>query len=211
MTNSPGKEVEEKILAAAYSVFLKKGKAGTRMQEIADKAGVNKALLYYYFRSKNNLYKAVFKQVVEKFILSIFQNLNFSLGFKEILKDFIFSHIKTIKDNKQVFKFFFSEVWMNSREVMEIFKNTLNIRDKPVYALFYERMEKAVAEKEIREIDPFQLHVNILSLDIFFFIISPIVFKVSGLSPIEQEKVIRDREEEVFNFVWESIRLRKEE
>ena len=210
MNNSSDKGVEEKILAAAYSVFLQKGKAGTRMQEIADKAGVNKALLHYYFRSKNNLYNAVFKQVVEKFILSIVQNLSFSLGFKEVLKEFIFQHIKTIRDNKQVFQFFFSEVWMNSREVMEIFQKTLNIRDKPVYTVFYERIEKAVREKEIRAIDPFQLFINILSLDIFFFVISPMYFTIAGLTPGEKEKAVRGREEEVFSFIWESIKFRKE-
>ncbi len=209
MNNSLDKGVEEKILVAAYSVFLQKGKAGTRMQEIADKAGVNKALLHYYFRSKNNLYNAVFKQVVEKFILSIVQNLNFSLGFKEILKEFIFQHIKTIKDNKQVFKFFFSEVWMNSEEVMEIFQKTLNIQNKPVYAVFYERIEKAVKEKEIRAIDPFQLFINILSLDIFFFVIAPMYFTIAELTPDEQEKAVRDREKEVFIFIWESIKFRK--
>ncbi len=211
MNSSTGKEAEEKILTAAYSVFLQKGKAGTRMQEIADEAGVNKALLHYYFRSKDNIYNAVFKQVVEKFILPIVQNLDFSLSFKEIIKEFIFEHINTIKNNKQVFRFFFSEVWMNSKEVMDIFQNTLNIQGKPVYMVFYERMKKAISDKEIREIDPFQLMLNILSLDIFFFIISPMYFMITGLSIEEQKKAERDRAEEVFSFVWESIRLRKEE
>lgn len=209
MDNYTGKETEEKILTAAYSIFLQKGKAGTRMQEIADKAGVNKALLHYYFRSKNNLYNAVFKRVVEKFILPIVQNLNFSLGFKEILKEFIFQHIKTIRNNKEVFQFFFSEVWMNSKEVMEIFLKTLNIQNKPVYSVFYKRIEKAAKEKEIRAIDPFQLFINILSLDIFFFVISPMYFTIAGLTPDEQEKAVRNREKEVFIFIWESIKFRK--
>ncbi len=94
---------------------------------------------------------------------------------------------------------------------MDIFQNTLNIQGKPVYMVFYERMKKAISDKEIREIDPFQLMLNILSLDIFFFIISPMYFMITGLSIEEQKKAERDRAEEVFSFVWESIRLRKEE
>jgi len=211
MNSSTGKETEEKILAAAYSIFLQKGKAGTRMQEIADEAGVNKALIHYYFRSKDNIYNAVLKQAVEKLILPIVQHLDFSLSFKEIIKEFIFKHINTIKDNKRIFRFFFSEVWMNSKEVMDIFQNALNIQNKPLYMVFSERMKKAIADKEIREIDPFQLMLNILSLNIFFFIISPMYFMIAGLSIEEREKAQRERAEEVFSFVWESIRLRKEE
>src|ERR1043165_5654888 len=54
---------ETKILDAAHAVFLRGGTAGARMQEIADEAGVNKALLHYYFRSKERLAAAVFERV----------------------------------------------------------------------------------------------------------------------------------------------------
>ena len=51
---------EDKILEAATNVFVSKGMEGARMQEIADKAGINKALLHYYFRSKEHLFEAIF-------------------------------------------------------------------------------------------------------------------------------------------------------
>ncbi len=51
---------EQNILNAAISVFQKKGMAGARMQEIADEAGINKAMLHYYYRSKQLLFDAVF-------------------------------------------------------------------------------------------------------------------------------------------------------
>ena len=50
---------EEKILEAAKEVFMKYGLYGARMQDIADTAGINKALLHYYFRSKEKLFDAV--------------------------------------------------------------------------------------------------------------------------------------------------------
>ena len=52
---------ETQILNAAKKVFQKKGMDGARMQEIADEAGINKALLHYYYRSKQQLFEAVFK------------------------------------------------------------------------------------------------------------------------------------------------------
>ena len=62
------KKTEEKILDAAMEVFIQKGKAGARMQEIADEAGINKALLHYYYRSKDKLFESVFGVVVKKLI-----------------------------------------------------------------------------------------------------------------------------------------------
>lgn len=57
---------EEKILNAAIRVFQKKGMAGSRMQEIADEANINKAMLHYYFRNKQRLFEAVFAQAFSK-------------------------------------------------------------------------------------------------------------------------------------------------
>src|SRR5262245_3030021 len=62
------KKTEERILDAASAVFLRRGTAGARMQEIADEAGVNKALLHYYFRSKNRLAEAVFQRVAMRLL-----------------------------------------------------------------------------------------------------------------------------------------------
>src|SRR6478609_8715556 len=60
---SPADDTETRILDAAHAVFLRSGTAGARMQEIADEAGVNKALLHYYFRNKERLAGAVFERV----------------------------------------------------------------------------------------------------------------------------------------------------
>ncbi len=64
-------ETEKKIINAATAVFMEKGKDGARMQEIADKAGINKALLHYYFRSKEKLFTNVFNLEIPKVITNI--------------------------------------------------------------------------------------------------------------------------------------------
>ena len=57
---------EEKILAAAKKIFVQKGMAGARMQDIADEAGINKALLHYYFRNKEKLFEVIFLAAAER-------------------------------------------------------------------------------------------------------------------------------------------------
>ena len=61
MTKEKDITTETTILNAAKTIFQQKGMDGARMQEIADEAGINKALLHYYYRSKQLLFEAVFK------------------------------------------------------------------------------------------------------------------------------------------------------
>src|SRR5215471_8150935 len=59
------RDTEQRILDAAHAVFVRRGTAGARMQEIAEEAGVNKALLHYYFRNKARLGEAIFRRVAQ--------------------------------------------------------------------------------------------------------------------------------------------------
>jgi len=54
----------QEITAAAFSVFADKGYASARVDEVAQRAGVSKGLLYLYFKTKEELFKAVIKSVV---------------------------------------------------------------------------------------------------------------------------------------------------
>src|SRR5262252_8411688 len=61
-------DTERRILDAAHAVFVQRGTAGARMQDIARAAGVNQALLHYYFRSKDRLAEAVFRRTAAQFM-----------------------------------------------------------------------------------------------------------------------------------------------
>ena len=77
---SPDRETEQKILDAAESVFVRRGTAGARMAEIAEEAGVNQALLHYYFRSKERLSAAVFEQIAGRVFPALTQTLGAEPG-----------------------------------------------------------------------------------------------------------------------------------
>ena len=67
---------EQKIIEAAADIFETKGFEGARMQQIADKAGINKALLHYYFRSKDLLFEKVFLKLAGKIFLKFIETFN---------------------------------------------------------------------------------------------------------------------------------------
>ena len=72
----PGpQETETRIFDAALTVFASKGRDGARMQEIADHAGINRALLHYYFRTKQQLYQAVFAHLFQQYVNSFRESL----------------------------------------------------------------------------------------------------------------------------------------
>ena len=68
-------ETEKKIFLAALEVFGREGRNGARMQQIADLAGINKALVHYYFRSKDKLYEEVLSYVVDHFLTDLGRTL----------------------------------------------------------------------------------------------------------------------------------------
>src|SRR5213592_1889578 len=68
-------DTEQRILEAAHAVFVRRGTAGARMQEIAAEAGVNQALLHYYFRSKERLSNAVFQQMASRLFPALIQTM----------------------------------------------------------------------------------------------------------------------------------------
>src|SRR6266571_4260065 len=74
---------EQRILEAARAVFLRRGTAGARMQEIAHEARVNQALLHYYFRSKERLSAAVLQQVASRIFPALVQTLGGDLSLDE--------------------------------------------------------------------------------------------------------------------------------
>ena len=206
MVSELDKGTEAQILAAAYRVVVRKGKAGTRMQEIADEAGVNKALLHYYFRSKDKIYQAVVTTVVGKLLHSFLRGLDFLLPFRDLLDSFVHRHIEAIGTNQEIVRFFFAEVVTNGEEVLPILRELILQSNPSLPGEFFARIDEAVRNQEIRPQDPFHLFMNIISLDVFYCVASPIFFDVMNIHPEEQKKHTDERADQVVEFIWNSIR-----
>src|SRR3712207_6432967 len=86
---APDGDTEQRILDAARAVFVRRGTAGARMQEIAEEAGVNQALLHYYFRSKDRLAEAVFRQVAGRLLPSVLELLGSDAPIEDKVERFV--------------------------------------------------------------------------------------------------------------------------
>ena len=96
------KQTEEKIFEAATEVFVNKGMDGARMQDIASHAGINKALLHYYFRTKDQLFNAVFEMIARKVLKKFAPVFDENLSLEEKIRFFFKEHITFLQENPKL-------------------------------------------------------------------------------------------------------------
>ncbi len=199
----PDKNTEQKILDAAEKEFIINGMTGTRMHEIASRAGINKALLHYYFRSKEKLFMAVFNVAVTNFVPKIYSILiddNISLFDK--IRIFIDKYTAILMQNPFLPMFILQEINRNPGKLVGIIKSTGINPDR-----FIQHIEKEIKSGAIRSIDPRELIVNMLSLCIFPVgakpMLQPILFNNDKES---YERFLKERAETTSEFIINSIK-----
>lgn len=193
---------EEKILAAARKVFLNKGMDGARMQDIADEAGINKALLHYYFRSKDKLFEQIFLEVATGFLPRIVAILESDETLFHKIELFCEEYIGQMQKTPYVPIFILNEI---NRQPQAFLENVLGARKLPLLKMV-EEIAREVEAGHIKPIDPLQLLLNVLSLCLFPFLASPLVQHITGMDTEEFNTLMEQRKKEVPRMIIESIK-----
>lgn len=166
-------ETEQKIIASAEKLFYQKGKAGTSMQDIADDAGINRTLLNYYFRSKDQLFEAVFRNAMSHFVPNLAAMLHSDMTFRDYVSQMIETIIDAMLENPQIPIFVLQELSSNPDRMPEIIKE---MGIDPAVAI--NKMESEQRKEFGSLMDPRQVIINILSLCIFPFAARPVVTEI---------------------------------
>lgn len=193
---------EQKIFDAAHEVFVQKGMDGAKMQEIADKAGINKALLHYYYRSKDKLYEAVARAVIGRVAPMIGQLIERDLPLEEKIRHFIDFYISTISRNPFIPLFIISEI----NKHPEHFFETILPKELPKPQIFIAQVEAEIAAGRIRPVNPRHLVINIISMCVFPFIAKPMARFALGMNSTELKIFLEERKVQVTEFVLASLR-----
>ena len=197
-----GDSTEQKIFDAAHEVFTQKGMDGAKMQEIADRAGINKALLHYYYRSKEKLYEAVAKVVLSRAIPAVRQVIESDLPLEEKIRRFVETYIDIISKNTFIPLFIISEI----NKHPEHFINSILPKDLPRPEVFFQQVEDEIAAGRIRRIKPQHLIVNVISMCIFPFVGKPMMRIFLGMGPGEMRIFLEERKQEVVAFTLAALR-----
>jgi TetR/AcrR family transcriptional regulator len=135
---------EQRIFDAAHEEFLQRGFDGAKMQDIADRAGINKALLHYYYRSKDKLYQMVAQAILSRSVPKLREIIEGDLVLEEKIEAFIHRYITIISENHYLPIFIISE--MNKHP--ERFFSDILPRDFPKPTKFYAQVEEAMDAKD---------------------------------------------------------------
>ena len=192
---------EEKIYEAARQIFLIKGMDGTRMQEIADEAGMNKALLHYYFRNKENLFKAVFKDIFTKFINKVRDTLFSDVPAKEKVNVFIDNYIDFIQANPYVPQFIINEINRNP-QVLKALMFESGIEPQKCWNCFVMKFNQVICQNQIPE----HIVISLLGMLVFPFIARPLLQMIYFNDDQEAySQFLNERKEIVRNMILKFI------
>lgn len=193
---------EEKIIKAAEKVFLTGGYAGARMQQIADEAQINKSMLHYYFRSKEELMKKIFAAKFNEFIPRVVEVFQSDLPFEKVLGVYIDTYLDMLLKN-QYLPLFVIDTMHRNPELTNFAK------DLPG-KVFVAWIEKQIELKRIRPIDPHHLLLNMIGLCVFPILARPLFQKVFQIEDADYQKLLAERKEVVFDFVMRAIKFPEE-
>jgi len=197
----PKPSTEELILEAAQAVFLEKGLAGARMQEIADRAGINKALLHYYFRSKEKLSELIITRAVGALLPRVLAVLETDQDLFAKIRQVAGEYVTFVSRNSFMPLFIINEVNRNP----QFFLKASVQHEKARIDTFRRQVEEAVAQGRIRPISSAQLLMNLMSLVMFPFLGKPIFQAALGLSEEDFQLEMERRRTEVAEFVIRAI------
>lgn len=183
----------EKILLAAQKEFAARGYSGARMEGIARGAAVNKAMLFYYFSSKENLYRTVLLGVFSDFFNEVGRVFSQQLTPALFLKKFPEIYIRFIARHPDLVRIMVFDLIHNPENVTaamaEIIHKEMSFQSHPLLKQIPEWYRQGL----ISESDPLHFIMNIIALSIFSFIGKPMVEAISGVKVASDEDFYRKR------------------
>ena len=195
-------ESRAKILAAAERIFARDGLAGARTEAIAAEAGVNKALLYYYFTSKAGLYEAVIEEHLQEFNRRALAILNAPGSARTLLLRYVNLHFNFISRRHRHASLFQQLMMKGGKPPERLFRKYMVPRGAALRQLLVHGMRQG----ELRKVDPFHAAVSIVALIVFYFSSAPMLKLISHSDPYTTAN-LKHRKQEVLKFIRHALIL----
>ncbi|HUU15010.1 MAG TPA: TetR/AcrR family transcriptional regulator [Terriglobia bacterium] len=181
------------ILQAAERIFAEVGEAGARTETIAAAAGVNKAMLHYYFQSKDGLYRAVLDEHFKQFHRQAMEVLSSRGPAREILLRYVGMHFDFISARPYYPRLFIRMAMSGDKGFQRLIRRHLAPLSRKLVAL----IERGRREGEFHALDSAHAAISLIGLTVFYF---SVVRIVAGANPYRKASLAR-RRREVFKFV----------
>jgi TetR/AcrR family transcriptional regulator len=189
-------QTKQAILRAAERMFAESGMAGARTDAIAEAAGVNKALLYYYFKSKQQLYEAVIEEHFREFNEQALHTLRSPGSARKILLRYVSVHFDFICEHRRHALLHQQMVMNGGKSLQKIVRDYFLPRGMALDEL----LERGMRAGEFRRADRRHAAVSIVALIVFYFSAAQ-VMQLLGYSDVFSDATLRKRKREVLDFV----------
>lgn len=194
---------EQKILNAANEVFQEKGLYGARMQEIADRAGINKALLHYYYRSKEKLFETVFRAAVSLMVPKVRHIIESDEHLFDKIRRFTDEYITFLSAHAFLPAFVINELNKNPKLIQDVFMKEMS----PSFAKLKSDVQKLIDNGEIKPVEVEQVLVNMISMSLFPIVAKPLLKTMFQKSETEYQQFLNERKKLVADMIIESIQV----
>lgn len=199
-------QTEQAILKAATAVFLEKGRDGARMQEIAERAGINKALLHYYFRSKERLYLEVFRREAYLFFSGLIKSFPMADRAEDFIRGFIYHYMDYLYRYRHIVPFLIWELERGGRDLQAFFDELMDQMGENSIERIIAKIQDAIRAGQMRELDPRHLMFTIIGACLYVLIARPIVEKLFPDIRVMSRDFIDKRKEEIFQTIWNGVK-----
>ncbi|HEY2856016.1 MAG TPA: TetR/AcrR family transcriptional regulator [Gemmatimonadaceae bacterium] len=207
---TPSPSAEERILDAAHRVFLRHGSAGARTQEIADEAGVNKALLHYYFRTKERLAAAVFRRAASRLLPPVIATLGSDDDLETKVARVVEIELDVLLAHPYLPGYIIAELTHQPERARQFVAalTGMSIDDLAprVLGTLAEQIRERAHDGRMRPIATEQFLLNLLSLCIFPFAARPMVQAILRLDDDGFTRFIARRKRELPTFFLQALR-----
>lgn len=199
---SKNKNTEQKIFEAATELFIEKGVDRTSVRDIATKAGINLALMNYYFRSKENLFDAIFANLVKKNTKDLIKIMDSDLELNEKISQYVSTYIDILIENPLLVSFFMAILHRSREKIteMDVIHNLYG-REK-----FTQQIVDEGKKGTIKKTEPSHFYVDMISMITFPFAIKPLIMDKNELNEEEFMKFIEYRKIHITQMLKDSIK-----
>ena len=200
-----------RILNAATKIFADKGLAGARVNEIAESAGVNKALIFYYYRSKSGLYREVLRTAFGSLLQRLYNEAHSNGTLEDRIRYIIQTYIGYLADCPLIPRLIMIEIMDGLPHIRPIMTELLHSLPKGLPDVLIEMLSGGVRSRNFRPTDPNQTILSLMGMLVFPFIARPFVEIMRPDLNLDDAEFWEQRKEAVADLLFHGILKDEEE
>ena len=197
--------MEEQILLVAKELFMQFGYEGVSTTQVAKAVGCNQALVHYYYRTKQNLFKIICQQEIQKMLKILADIPQEDISFEDFIEKIIEAQIGFLKNNPDAPFFIIGELRHNS-EVLKMMRELFSEFGKEIVGKIRMFVEMKQSRGELKDISVEDLLIDIVSLDVMSFVGQVLFTQILEMDSQTQEVFLERRKTHIKKLILSSIK-----